>query len=930
MALPTDINPFVQFAGGAAGDLGDPIQQSLRFNGAQKLSRSTVDTTTGSTSGTFSVWYKRAYKEDTSIRTIFNASSDGGSQLNPSTNSVNFRVPSHSTAFSSLGGQLRDQSAWYHVVTSYDSSNTNLWINGELFGTSATQADNVLRLNASCFIGTAGTVQWFEGYLAHFIVVEGQALTPTSFGRTNDDGVWVPQNYTGTYGTNGFKLTFDSSQANGIGHDSSGNGNHFTASNFDTADINLYSSQVFTTGYSTQDFTSTRQNFNGSQPPTGSFDGNGSTAGQSAGGDDDSTYFVRFTTPIQNVTSIEMKPTNGSGSQYHYINGTQGTFSSGGVKQTIYSGTAITLETVGVNWISSNAGSGFYQLWVNGTELIDNTDNDVDYNDTPTNNFATQNPLIKSPTTLVHSEANLKNVDSNGAFPNVDPGTQILKGKKYWEIEYVIENGYPYVGVSPAADIQNGGSWYATNTAYFKSNGGFTGMTDNSTNFSANNGDILSLAYDSDTKQIQFRLNNGTADTRTVNVGGADDDFVPVILNALSNEIRVNYGQRPFIYTPPTGYTALATNNESEPAIKDPRKHFDIITWTGDAVDDRDIAGLEFAPDLVWIKQTNGTQHHGLYDTLRGATIRQTTSTNQADSTQADALQAFNSDGFQIGTDGQVNGSGHSYKAWCWKAGGAPTATNTAGVGNVPTAGSVKIDGTDLTTALPGTIAAEKLSANTTAGFSIVTYTGTGSNGTIAHGLTQAPEMVQYKITSSTNGWCSYSFRDASKYMQWNQSGAETSSGTVFNSTDPTNSVLNVGTNVLTNGNTSSYLAYCWHSVPGFSKIGQHRGNGHADGNVIYTDFKPQFLILKSTTTTQNWVWYDTTGQVFNPADRYQYVNLTNAEASSSTTEIDFLANGFKFRDTHAMLNASGVYFLYMAFAQNPFGGENTAPATAR
>ena len=160
----------------------------------------------------------------------------------------------------------------------------------------------------------------------------------------------MPIEYTGTYGTNGYHLTFDSSQSpNGIGQDSSGNNNHFTAVGFDTADVALWSSQVFTTGYSTQDFTSTQRNFYSTSPPTQSFDGNTNTAGQSAGGNSDSTYFARFTTPIQNVTLIEMKPTNGSGYQYHYINGTQGTFSSGAVRQTIYSGSAITLETV---WMS--------------------------------------------------------------------------------------------------------------------------------------------------------------------------------------------------------------------------------------------------------------------------------------------------------------------------------------------------------------------------------------------------------------------------------------------------------------------------------------------------------------------------------------------------------------------------------------------------
>ena len=809
-----------QWFRGPSADLGDEISQSLRFNGTQALVRTATAAVTGD--WTLSFWMKidgplgqspdaYLFMFGAYAQTPFNLYMNNNRAGSLDTIGKIHDVTNNFT----LTGRYRDPSAWYHFVMKRASNAVTAWMNGVqvlTYSSGSTMNVNNSELFSIGDGSYSSVTAGFDGYMADWHFVDGQAKDATDFGRYNNDNVWVPKTYTGTYGSQGFHLTFDSSQnANaltGIGIDSSGNNNHFAAK---------------------------------------------------------------------------------SGSNW-------GTF-----------------ETAALS--SSNF------------------DNDIDYQDTPTNNFATQNPLIKSPTSLIHYKGNLKNVDSNGSYPNSDPATQILRGKKYWEVELEDTNAsYPYVGICKAEDIQNGGNWYSTggNGAHYYHGAGYNGWVSNPSNTIGNgaNGDVIGIAFDRDTLQCTFTRNGGTG--QTVTAPAYDGEFCPVILNAVSEIANVNYGQRPFRYTPPAGYTALATNNDSEPAIKDPRKHFEIVTWTGNSVDDRDITGLEFAPDLVWLKQTNAAQNHGLFDTCRGATIRQTTSTNIADDTKDNDLQAFNSDGFQVGNSGRVNSSGQSYKAWCWKAGGAPTATNTAGAGNVPTAGSVKIDGDNLTTALAGTIPANKLSANTTAGFSIVTYTGTGSNATVAHGLTQAPDLVWYKITSSTNGWCSYSFRTAAKYMQTNQPGAETTSSAVFNDTHPTNSVLHVGSSVLTNGNTSSYLAYCWHSVPGFSKIGEHRGNGDADGNFIYTGFKPQFLILKGTTTTQNWVWFDTTGHEHNPVDRYHYVNLTDAENSSSTTGIDFLANGFKIRNSHSMLNQSGIYFLYMAFAENPFGGENTAPATAR
>lgn len=938
--MPTNIQ--AKWFGGPKADLGDPIDQSLRFIQANK----TCLTKTLSQAGnrrtwTFSTWFKKA-PHSYNYRIFTGGNTSGGSTFTSfmlqGDNTIRFYSYNGSSVIHNYISthQFSDASAWYHMVVAYDTTNATaadrikIYVNGQRITDWATETHPSLNydsyinksgdeLNVGTYIGgtsNANNDNFIKGYLAETVFIDGAQLDATNFGRTNEDGVWVNKTYSGSYSGNSFRFKYNSSD--GLGYDSSGLGNNFTANNFDEYidDVKVYFPVTGTASTAALGTT-----LRGITP-----NGNG---GSSIGVNSTNHMDVDFG---RSATSHTLTTSNSGAGVTVYVSpdGTANSWIASNITNTSFTSP----QTI----TASNNSAFRYMRFTcagytvgNVTGPVGGFSLDIDYIDTPNNNVPIINPHIKTPTSTVLSEALLKNIDSNGNYPNVIPGTSVCRGKQYWEYEYLNPSGYPYLGLAKAQDIQNGGNWYSSGGGifYVTASGSVGGWTDNTaTGWSASAGDILSCAYDADTQQMQFRLNNGTAVTKTVS--GYTGDVVPMISDALSKGARVNFGNYPFKYTPPAGYTGMASNDLDEPAIKDPKKHFDIVTWTGNAVDNRNITGLAFAPDFVWHKQLNGTQPWGMYDTCRGATIRQTSSTNQADSTQADALQAFNSDGFQIGTDGQVNGNGHSYIAYCWKAGGATTADNSAGAGNVPTAGSVKIDGANLTSALAGTIPAKRLSANTTAGFSIVTYTGTGSNGTIAHGLTEAPDLVFYKITSSTNGWATYSFRTPNNYMQLNIAGGESSSNVTFNQTDPTNSVLSVGSSVLTNGNTSSYLAYCWHSVPGFSKVGQHRGNGNTDGNFIHTDFKPRYLLIKSTSTSQGWVVYDTKRHPYNPVDEYYYANLTDATNSSATVEVDFYANGFKFRDTHSLINQSGIYYLYMAFAENPFGGENTAPATAR
>lgn len=935
---------------GPSADLGETIEQSLRFRGGISgtgnggMLSKTITTSSTTAALTISFWVKLGNIPSGYNRFIFSSGTAGSASGNISYDNasnqsyIRFQDTSSYTAFTTQ--KLRDFSAWYHIVYRFDAANqyVKVYVNGsEHSSTSiATSARTSFGATSPMQIGryadSSYANNYWDGYLAEWNMLFGTSLGPDSFGRTNDDGVWVPKDLSdltsNQYGALGNRLVFDSSA--GLGDDTAPTGgthasaNNFTATGFDEGDVALWSSQVFTTGWSTQDFTSTRQNFNSTQPPTGSFDGSGSTAGQSAGGNDDSTYFVRFTTPIQNVTSIEMKPTNGSGYQYHYINGVQGTFSSGGVKQTIYSGTAITLETVGVNWISSNAGSGFYQLWVNGTELIDNFDNDVDYNDTPTSNYATFNPIVNpgfgtnhdsGVTPPTFSEANLRATGAQNNYPGVAMST-VTGDKVYFEFTSSGNDSH-----RPSLTLCNIN--YTTNSRSSSSllevyrTGGAT--ANGSTSLS--NGtfptwgadDVVRVTYDNTTHELSVAVNGGSFTTYDLdNFSGyvvPDDYSFGLGLNDVGHYGYINYGQRPFVYSVPNGFSTLQTNILPEPTIKNGKKHFEAIIWDGNGVDDRNITTTEgFAPDFVWIKRrttSDGTGNHVLFDTVRGATKRLMSNFTNAEDTQANDLQAFNSDGFQIGTQTRVNATGQTYVAWCWKAGGTA------------------VSNTD------GTITSS-VSANTDAGFSIVSYTGTGSNATVGHGLTEAPEWVVTTNRTDGGGWSVWHTGIAATQVVNLNNTSAAFTATHFNSTAPSSSIVNLGSHNNTNESGKNHIMYCWHSVEGFSKFGSYEGNSSSDGPFVYTGHKTAFLMIRNVDGTGNWMMLDTSRQSFNPNSAVIYANQNTAEYTSTGFPVDFLSNGFKVRVNDGNLNTSGQTYVYMSFAENPFGGENQPPATAR
>jgi hypothetical protein len=367
----------------------------------------------------------------------------------------------------------------------------------------------------------------------------------------------------------------------------------------------------------------------------------------------------------------------------------------------------------------------------------------------------------------------------------------------------------------------------------------------------------------------------------------------------------VNFGQRPWQQTPPSGFKALCTQNLPDPTIADGGDYFNTVLYTGNGfatAGTQTISGVGFQPDFVWIKSRSAAgSNHSLYDAVRTAGNTLISNSTAAETSQTDSLTAFTSDGFSLGDNSEsganVNVNTATYVAWNWNAGGS-NATNT--------------DGTITST----------VRANPTAGFSIVSYTGvdTPSTNTVGHGLGVTPKIWLIKNRSQTSpaGWIfNTTLIDGSvDYLILNSTAAKADQGSPWN-TLPTSTVFTLGANDVNTCNAGdSYIAYCFAEVEGYSKFGSYTGNGDANGPFVYCGFRPAFIFVKRTDAVLGWGVYDTARNTFNAFDKTLVINTSDAEA---TTIIgDILSNGFKFRYSGAQ-NASGGTYIFAAFAESPF-----------
>jgi len=342
-------------------------------------------------------------------------------------------------------------------------------------------------------------------------------------------------------------------------------------------------------------------------------------------------------------------------------------------------------------------------------------------------------------------------------------------------------------------------------------------------------------------------------------------------------------------------------------SIIKPTDYFNTKLYTGNGSTNA-ITGVGFQPDWVWIKDRGDTHDHNAYDAVRGVTKMITPNENYAESTVAASLTSFDSDGFTLGNVARSNASGGSLVSWNWRASG--------------TSGSANTDGSISST----------VSVNTTSGFSIVKYVGTGSNATVGHGLGVAPKIVLVKDLSASVSWRMYTEMtgNQSQLALDQTSAADSGNTTMWNSTSPTTTTFSIGTHGNVNTSSNNYIAYCFAEKTGYSKFGSYTGNGNADGPMIYTGFKPALLIRKRTDAVNDWYINDNKRAGYNPQNNYLFPNSTQAE--SALQRFDFLSNGFKIRTTDSGDNASGGTYIYIAFAEAPFVAnvDGGLPTTAR
>ena len=549
--------------------------------------------------------------------------------------------------------------------------------------------------------------------------------------------------------------------------------------------------------------------------------------------------------------------------------------------------------------------------------------------DSPSNNFATLNPLHHQSTSSSFAEGNLKStIPASSSTGKAVSGLAVNSGKWYWETRLISTTssnaGYLYVGlysddgndlwairgsdgerwdngspssatsarwttgdiVSVAVDMDNG-KWYVATNGVWQNGGNGTGNPTAGTGY-------IHTGISGTLHPYWYNASSTGGHTFATNFG-QDSSFAGAVTSQGNQDSN---GEGDFYYTPPAGFLALSNNNLPNPTVV-PKEHFNTMLYTGDGSSSKNITGVGFDADFVWIKQRSGPYSHVLGDAVRGDNVFLSSNGNGVEETDSTKFRTFITDGFQVGSHPGVNSSGSTYVSWNWKAGGT-AVTNT--------------DGSSTAT----------VSANTDAGFSIIKWNGINTATSYGHGLNKAPELTITKALDNTGRWITFAsvFDTTLRYSFLNENNAFTS----YSPVSFTSTVINTdgGGTYDQNYSGSEMITYAFHSVDGFSKIGKYTGNGSTNGAFVYTGFQPAFVMVKSYTATEHWnIPVFTSG--FNGAVNTLSPNLSNAErAMDQNPAIDFLSNGFKIRTSDANYNGSGGGYVYMAFAENPFKRTNS------
>lgn len=764
------------FGGGDSSGPVFPLQRSVRLRAsASAYFNRTLTTPTSSTIWTWSAWVKRGAL--TGTYRLFGASTTTYLTFN-SSDQLNLTLNGVSAATSTA--VFRDPAAWYHIVYQQNGSAQTIYVNNASVATGTTAA-SIFNTAIAHQIGAANTTNYFDGYLTEVNFIDGQALTPTSFGSYNSTtGVWQPIKYIGTYGTNGFYLNFQDNSgatATTIGKDSSGNGNNWTPNNISVT----------------------------------------------AGATYDSMLDVPTNTGVDNANFATLNPLDKASSDATLINGNL-TNSSGSAGNPKGSRSTIQLPSSGAFYAEFKTNANTSASVAAGLGIC-------------TSSFA-MNATSGSGFTGVYSSA-VSQITNNGT--QVGSNQSLITSTDIWQI---------------AVDITNSKLWIGRNNSWYDSSTGTTGNP-----------------------------SSGANPTVSINASGyyiyAQD--WGVVMN-------VNFGQRPFSYTPPSGFKSLNTYNLPAPTIPKGSTNFNIALDTGANI--KATGAALYTNYLEWIKDKVNSNNHQLIDTVRGSTTVLQSNTTSADTTYSAP-------------------SGNSV-GWVWN-GGSSTVTNTSG--------SIS----------------SQVNANTSGGFSIVTYTGTASAGaTVGHGLNIKPSLiiVKQRTAASTTNWAVYhTILDSgdstnSSYLLLNSANAKADvttgdaetvfgNGTVWKS--PTSSVFTIGANGIVNASSGTYISYCFSEIAGYSKFGSYTGNGTTDGPFVYCGFRPRWILVKASNSgTSSWEIIDTARNSFNEVTSTLRPN-TNAGELVTTAFPDILSNGFKPRSANGYFNDSGNIYIFAAFAENPF-----------
>tara|TARA_Y100000992_G_scaffold299158_1_gene265492 strand:- start:77 stop:2518 length:2442 start_codon:yes stop_codon:yes gene_type:complete len=556
----------------------------------------------------------------------------------------------------------------------------------------------------------------------------------------------------------------------------------------------------------------------------------------------------------------------------------------------------------------------------------DNCVNDADNNK---GNYATINPLavLSSDVTLSEGNTKLVYVGDHAAEMTI---ARLKTGKWYWELKNttnaagstgVIQGSY-YGSLDRSANLNSTGIYYYNPFSGQKVKDGSMSSYGSATTTN----DILQVALDLDNNKIWWGINNTwqnsgdpAGGTNAAYTDLTDTDYTPVVGYGGAYTSILNTGQTALAYTPPAGFKLLNTANLSESSILKSTDHCEPITYDGTG-SELEISSLSFQPGFVIIKNLDATDNWMIYDNVRGATVEwhPNSNINAADSTTAETLKSFDSDGFTLGTDNEVNTSSEEYLALCWKTGSSGTVSNAM----TKTSDSSQ---TNITRTV-----------NTDSGLSIMKYTGNGSASTILHGLGKAPKMLWVRPTNKS-GVCKVwhvGLSNATRsYVVFATTAAEAAFGDdrVWGP-DPVaggTTSIGVGTHTFTNNNTDTYIAYAFAEVEGFSKFGSYTGNGStSQGRFVYTGFKPSMIFIKSRSSTTNWAFYNDVQKGNadgNPTDRSLRPSTNETDANLGSSPFDIYSNGFRSLTNASEHNATGVVYTYSAFARSPFSSNNRA-----